>query len=173
MRDTSVLRVYFGGKFKKENHPGQDMAKRLRNDYRAILLGDPARMVHSAPDVKLDNKYIYAGPFYCEQASNGDFTSTECNIVATTEAAAVANADIFIAVFDESCAVGTVVELGWAINWDKDIYILYKRQDCEYSIKSEYWFAIIDAQLRAKKVRVFSYDNTDQVIEIITNNILR
>ncbi len=167
-----MKKVYLSGKFDKKTAPDTGLAQQLQNDWRAILLGNANRLVNSANDVMLNNKYIYCGPFYCEQASNGEFTSTDCTVVVSTEKAAVDNCDIFVAVFDENYSPGTVVELGWALNAEKQIYILYKNQDSKYVIKSEHWFAITDAQIRTKNIHVFSYNDKSEMLNKIKNKIL-
>jgi len=165
-------KVYLSGKFDKKTAPDTGLAQQLCNDWRAILLGNANKLVNSATNVKINDKYTYSGPFYCEQASNGEFTSTDCTVVVSTEKSAVTNCDIFVAVFDENYSPGTVVELGWALNAGKHIYILYKNQDSKYSIKSEHWFAITDAQMRAKNIHVFSYNDKLEMLDTIKNKIL-
>lgn len=167
-----MKKVYLSGKFNKTSEPNARLSRRLRNDYRAILLGDENKLVTAADNVKLNDKYVYSGPFYCEQASTGEFTSTECNVVVAAERMAVDNCDVFIAVFDEHCSPGTVVELGWALNAGKQIYILYKNQESKYTIKSEHWFPITDAQMRDKHAQIFAYVNTSEMLDIIKNKIL-
>jgi nucleoside 2-deoxyribosyltransferase len=130
-------------------------------------LGDPIKLTHVSSDLYLNDKYQYIGPFYCEQASNGDFTSTDCNVVLNAEYEAVISSDVYLAVFDENFSVGTVVELGWALRMDKEIVIFYKEEDSDYEIKSEYWFAIADALKRGKKVKVYKFNNIDTVINQI------
>lgn len=168
-----MKKVYLGGKFNKTDEKHLGLAMRLRNDWRSVLLGDAHRLVNAAENVVLNQKYIYCGPFYCEQASNGDFTSTDCTTVVQSEYASVMNCDIFVAVLDENCSPGTVVEIGWALNAKKEIWILYKNQDSKYTIKSEHWFAIADAQMRDKNTRVMTYDTPAQMMRIIKNQILR
>lgn len=167
-----MKKVYLSGKFNKISEPCASLAQRLRNDYRAILLGDENKLVTAADNIKLNDKYSYSGPFYCEQASSGEFTSTECNVVVAAERQAVDKCDVFIAVFDEHCSPGTIVELGWALNAGKQIYILYKPQESKYTIKSEHWFPITDAQMRDKRAKTFAYMNTSEMLDIIKNTIL-
>ena len=167
-----MKKVYLSGKFNKTTEENTTMARRLRNDYRSLMLGDAARLTHAADNVKLNDKYLYSGPFYCEQASTGEFTSTECTVVVAAEYAAVKNCDVFIAVFDENDTPGTVVELGWALDAGKEIYILYKPSDSKYTIQSEHWFPIADAQMRDNNAQVFAYANTAEMLDIIKNKIL-
>ena len=143
------------------------LARRLTEDYRAALLGDPALLVQHDPHLTVLEKFHYEGPFYCEQASRGVFTSTDCLVVMTAERASVEDCDLYVAVFGESFSVGTVVELGWAIELDKRIIIVYKRQKSVYSIASEYWFAIADAMHRSDKVTVASYLEESEIPEIL------
>lgn len=167
-----MKKVYLSGKFNKTTEKNVNLARRLRNDYRSLLLGDAARLTYAKDDVKLNDKYLYSGPFYCEQASTGEFTSTDCRVVVAAEYAAVNNCDVFIAVFDENDSPGTVVELGWALNSGKEIYILYKPSDSKYTIQSEHWFPITDAQMRNNQTQVFAYGDMDEMLNIIQNNIL-
>jgi len=167
-----MKKVYMSGKFNKTAEENVSLAHRLRKDYRSMLLGDATRLTYAADDVKLNDKYLYSGPFYCEQASNGEFTSTDCRVVVGAEYAAVNNCDVYIAVFDENDSPGTVVELGWALNAGKDIYILYKPSDSKYSIQSNHWFPITDAQIRDNRTHVFAYDDMDEMLNIIKNKIM-
>ena len=151
-------RIYFAGKFRLEGEG--ELPVRLQNDYRAKLLGGGHTLSYAQKNLTF-GKHIYAGPFYCEQASQGDFTSTDCNVVLKAEYEAVKASDVFVAVFDENFSVGTVVELGWSLRQKKEIFILYKEKaDSPYSLCSEYWFAIADA-LRHKKVTVRSYKDEE------------
>ena len=122
--------------------------------------------------MKLKNGFIYSGPFYCEQASNGDFTSTDCNVVLKAEYEAVSNSGIYFALFDQKFSVGTIVELDWAIEMDKEIVIFYKEEESEYDIKSEYWFAIANALSKSDKVKVFKFNDIDKVVDMIKKGVI-
>lgn len=74
---------------------------------------------------------------------------------------------IYFALFDQNFSVGTIVELGWAIDMDKEIIIFYQEEDSNYDIKSEYWFAIADALKRSNKVKAHKFSNINNVVEII------
>lgn len=76
------------------------------------------------PNLTVWETYRYGGPFYCEQASQGVFTSTDRVVVPTAERSFVENCDAYVAVFGDSFSVGTVVELGWAIELNKSIAVL-------------------------------------------------
>lgn len=162
-----MKKVYFAGKFNLIKDKNLSLDKRLVNDFRAIILGDSKKLTYADENVKINDKYIYKGPFYCEQASNGDFTSTDCNVVLNSEYKAVSESDAYFAVFDENFSVGTIVELGWAIDLNKQIAIFYKEEKSNYKIKSEYWFAIADAMKRSNKVKVYKFNNINEVINII------
>jgi nucleoside 2-deoxyribosyltransferase len=162
-----MRKIYFAGKFNLTKDKNVPLCERLINDFRVKILGDPIKLTHVSSDLYLNDKYQYIGPFYCEQASNGDFTSTDCNVVLNAEYEAVISSDVYLAVFDENFSVGTVVELGWALRMDKEIVIFYKEEDSDYEIKSEYWFAIADALKRGKKVKVYKFNNIDTVINQI------
>jgi nucleoside 2-deoxyribosyltransferase len=162
-----MKKVYFAGKFNLIKDKKLPLHKRLVNDFRAKILEDSMRLTYASSDLYINDKYQYTGPFYCEQASNGDFTSTDCNVVLNSEYESVSNCDIYLALFDENFSVGTVVELGWAVKMDKEIVIFYKEEDSNYDIKSEYWFAIADALKRGKKVKVYKFNNIDTVINQI------
>lgn len=168
-----MKKIYLSGKFNKTAEENTPLANRLRNDYRSLLLGDATRLTHAADDVRLNDKYLYSGPFYCEQASTGEFTSTECSVVVAAEYAAVNNCDIFIAVFDEHDSPGTVVELGWALDSGKQIYILYKPSDSNYTIKSGHWFPIAAAKMRDNSVGIYAYGDTEEMLNIIRDKILK
>ncbi len=160
-------KVYFAGKFNLLKNKNQTLEERLVNDYRAYILSSSKKLTYATENLKLDDKYIYKGPFYCEQASNGDFTSTDCNTVINAEYNAIKDCDIYFAFLDENFSVGTIVELGWAINMDKKIIIFYKEEASKYQIKSEYWFAIADAMKRSNKVKVCKIKDTKAVVNKI------
>ncbi|MBQ3408484.1 MAG: hypothetical protein IJH12_04695 [Clostridia bacterium] len=162
-----MKKVYFAGKFNLIKNKKLSLDKRLVNDFRAIILGDSKKLTFADKNTKLNEKYIYKGPFYCEQASNGDFTSTDCNVVLNSEYKAVSESDIYFAVFDENFSVGTIVELGWAIDLNKQIIIFYKEEASNYQIKSEYWFAIADAMNRSNRIKVCKFNNIKEVISEI------
>ena len=158
-----MKKIYFAGKFNlmKEKLPLSD---RLVNDYRSKLLGDSKKLTYACENLLLENfNVIYNGCFYCEQASNGDYTSTDCETVVTEETKQVLSSDIVCCVFDENFSVGTVVELIDAVNSQKRVAIFYKNESTDYSIKSEYWFAITRAIQIANEngslIEVFDYDN--------------
>lgn len=160
-------KVYFAGKFNLLKDKTKPLEERLVNDYRSLILSSPKKLTYADKNLELNNRYIYKGPFYCEQASNGDFTSTDCNVVINTEYEAVEDSDIYIALFDENFSVGTIVELGWAINMNKRIIIFYKEEDSRYQIKSEYWFAIADAMKRSNKAKVYKFNDIKEVVNKI------
>ena len=73
-------------------------------------------------------------------------------------------------VFDDTFSVGTVVELNWAVNLNKEIIICFqKKDDSPYNIKSEYWFAIVDALNRTKNVKIFPFSTHEELLELILN----
>lgn len=162
-----MKKIYFAGKFNLIKDKKLSLEKRLVNDFRAQILGNSKKLTYADENTKLNENYIYKGPFYCEQASNGDFTSTDCNVVLNSEYKAVSESDIYFAVFDENFSVGTIVELGWAIDLNKQIIIFYKEEASNYQIKSEYWFAIADAMKRSNKIKVYKFNNIKEVISEI------
>ena len=162
-----MKKVYFAGKFNLIKDKKLPLHKRLVNDFRAKILEDSMRLTYASSDLYINDKYQYTGPFYCEQASNGDFTSTDCNVVLNSEYESVSNCDIYLALFDENFSVGTVVELGWAVKMDKEIVIFYKEEDSNYDIKSEYWFAIADALKRSNKVKVYKFNDIESAVSQI------
>ena len=167
-----MKKIYFAGKFNLNKDKTLSLDKRLEKDFRSKILGDAKKLTCADENLFLNNKYKYAGPFYCEQASNGDYTSTDCNVVLNEEYKAVSNSDIYLAVFDENFSVGTIVELGWAITQNRKIYILYKEENSKYQIKSEYWFAIADALKRGKDITVYVFANIDEALKIMREKIL-
>ncbi len=157
-----MKKIYFAGKFNLSKEK-TSLEKALVNDYRSFLLGNSKLLCQYQELLMLNENYQYLGPFYCEQASLGNFTSTDCNVVLSSEKESVKKCDIFVCVFGEKFSVGSIVELGWALNSNKEIIILYQEtEDSEYQIKSEYWFAIADALSRSKNIKIFKYkDNKD------------
>ncbi len=160
-----MKRVYFSGKFNKSKNT--ILPDALSYDYRALLLGSATDLAFAQPNLIVDNSFIYSGPFYCEEASKGNYTSTDCNTVLNAEFEAVKNSQTFVCVFSESFSVGTVVELGWAIEQNKEIIILYKEEEGNYAIKSEYWFAIANAMQKSNKIKVYKYQKYDEISLII------
>lgn len=169
--ENKLKKVYFAGKFNMLKDKSLPLEKRLENDFRSLALGDSKLLTYASKDLKLSKNYIYLGPFYCESASNGNFTSTDCNVVLNSEYEAVNKCDVFFALFDLNFSVGTIVELCWAIEMQKEIIIFYKEEASSYEIKSEYWFAIADALKRAKNLRLFSFKEEKEVIEFIKENM--
>lgn len=162
-----MKKIYFASKFNLLKDKKLPLEQRLVNDFRAIILQTPKKLTYADDNLLINNKYVYKGPFYCEQASNGDFTSTDCNVVLEAEYKAVSESDIYFALFDQNFSVGTIVELAWAIAMDKEIIIFYKEEESSYQIKSEYWFAIADAMRRSKNVKVYKFREIKEVIEEI------
>lgn len=156
-------KIYFAGKFDL-SPKGENLSQRLMNDFRSRLLGDSQKLTFADENTILQNYPIqYVGPFYCEKASNGDYTSDDCEVVVGEETKAVMGADIFCCVFDLNFSVGTVVELIDAAYAKKRIAIFYKNESSNYKIKSEYWFAICRAieisKANGTMLETFSYDS--------------
>lgn len=160
-----MKKIYFGGKFSLLPDQSLPLAERLAADYRTALTGD---ILYARENYVISDRFLYLGPFYSEKASDGDFTSTDCSAVLSAESCSVAGCDVFVAVFGEAFSVGTVVELGWAIEWDKEIVILYREEKSSaYTIKSDYWFAIADAIARSDRVKVFSYFEDCEIVPLL------
>ncbi len=156
------FKIYFAGKF-DFSISGEKLYQRLINDYRSTLLGNPKKLTFADNSAKLSDYPIkYNGCFYCERASNGDYTSTDCEVVVKEETKAIMDADIFCCVFDLDFSVGTIVELMDAAFAQKRIVIFYKNEESNYAIKSDYWFAITRALEICKSnhttIEVFEYD---------------
>lgn len=167
-----MKKIYFAGKFNLLKDDNLSLEEKLVNDFRSKILGDSKKLTYACKNLKLDNGYIYNGPFYCEKASNGDFTSTDCNIVLKAEYDAVSKSDIYFVLFDQKFSVGSIVELDWAIEMNKDIIIFYEEEESEYDIKSEYWFSIANCLSKSNKVKVFKFNDINNVIsEIIKGEI--
>jgi len=162
-----MKKIYFAGKFNLDKNKNKSLAQRLINDYRSKILEDSEKLTYTTDKLMLSNGYMYSCPFYCEKASNGDFTSTDCNTVLNAEYEAVNKSDIFVSLFDQNFSVGTIVELDWAINMNKDIVIFYQEEESKYDIKSEYWFAIANALQRSNKVKVHKFNDINKVVEMI------
>lgn len=162
-----MKKIYFAGKFNILKDDNLPLEKRLENDYRSKLLGNPRRLTYATENLLLNNGYIYSGPFYCEQASNGNFTSTDCNAVLKAEYDAISKCDSYFVVFDQKFSVGSIVELDWALEMNKRIIIFYEEEESNYDIKSEYWFAIANALSKSKKVKVLKFNNMNSVINEI------
>ena len=171
-----MKKVYFAGTFTLKEASSLLLADRLRDDYRALLLGDPHKMINYQPHLLLrieESFFHYVGPFYCEEAVNGDFSSTDCEIVVRQEYKQVMEADLVVCVFDTWPSVGTVVELEWAIQLNKRIIIIYEIEETEYTLPTGLWFAIQDAMQRAANVIIRNYKERSEVISIIKNELRR
>ena len=166
-----MKKVYFAGKFNKIKQQGISLEKSLINDFRSILLGSSKLLTYYQNNLILNNKFQYFGPFYCEQASNGIFTSTDCNKVLNAEYKQIQKCDVFVVVLGESFSVGSVVELGWALENNKKIIIFYQEEDTAYDIKSEYWFAIANAIKRSKDLIIRKYKTYSELIPMIQQTL--
>lgn len=164
-----MKKIYFSGKFNRLKKKGLSLEQSLLHDFRSKILGGSYLLTKAQKNLVIENKFCYVGPFYCEQASNGKYTSTDCNTVLFEELNAVKNCDIFMAVFDRQFSVGTIVELEWALRQNKEIIILYRQECSVYKIKSEYWFAIADALRQNPATKVFSYQSVKEMMKIISN----
>lgn len=162
-----MKKIYFSGKFNRLKYKNLSLAQSLVHDYRAKILKDAMLLSLYQENLNVDNRFIYAGPFYCEQASNGEYTSTDCITVLNAELKAVKECDVFFAVLDESFSVGTIVELEWALGFGKEIVILYKEEASSYQIKSEYWFAIADALRQKPDIKLHSFSSNDEMLSLI------
>lgn len=166
-----MKKIYFAGKFRKVDNAGYPLELVLKNDYRAELLGNAKLLAYCQDEVVVKSKFEYVGPFYCEKASNGIFTSTDCAEVLNAEYNLIQKCDVFVAVLGDDFSVGTIVELGWAVAAGKQIILLYQEEDSKYSIKSEYWFAIADAVKRSKNTIVLKYQDYAEVVKIIIKTL--
>lgn len=166
-----MKKIYFAGKFNFISKKGT-LPERLVNDYRSIILGNSSKLTFADKNTMLQNYPIkYCGPFYCEQASNGNFTSTDCSTVITEEMKFIKDCEIFCCVFDLNFSVGSIVELIEAAHLKKRIVIFYKNESNNYTIKSEYWFAISKAMDICKTnntiFETFSYE--DNLLPVLYN----
>ncbi len=166
-----MKKIYFAGKFNKIKQPNISLENALKNDFRSQLLGSSKLLTHYQNNLIVNSKFEYAGPFYCEQASNGNFTSTDCNEVLNAEYNLITQSDAFVVVFGETFSSGSIVELGWALNANKKIIILYQEEDSNYTIKSEYWFAIADAIKRSTDITIIKYKDYSEIVPLINQTI--
>ena len=166
-----MKKIYFAGKFNKIKQPNISLENSLQNDFRSKLLGSSKLLTHHQDKLIINNSFQYAGPFYCEKASNGNFTSTDCKEILNAEYNLIKNSDTLIAVFSETFSPGTIVELGWALNQNKQIIILYQEEASCYDIKSEYWFAIADAIKRSNNLTILKYNDYSEIVPLINQTI--
>ena len=166
-----MKKIYFAGKFNKIKQSGITLEQALINDFRSQLLGSSKLLTHYQKQLIVDNKFQYVGPFYCEQASNGNFTSTDCLEVLNAEYKSIQESDILVVIFGESFSVGSVVELGWALEANKKIIILYQEEASDYNIKSEYWFAIANAIKRGKDLTIHKYQTDSEITSLINQSL--
>ena len=164
-----MKKVYFSGKFNKLKDPKLSLSDSLKDDYRSKILGGSEKLTHPIDTQIVFGKYIYTGPFYCEQASSGDYTSTDCNTVLNAEFKAISDADFFVCVLSEHFSVGTIVELDWALYQNKEIILLYQEEESSYTIKSEYWFAIANAIKNSHHIKIIPFKNTNDIYPLIKN----
>ena len=160
--------VFFGGKFSLQDGPDLPLAQRLAGDYRSLLLGDPARIVQATDAWWVNDHIHYGGTFYCEQASDGQFSSTDCMVVNEAEYRAVMGCDCLVAVLDQSFSCGTVVEIEWALAHGVPIVIFYRPERTRpYQYKSEYWFVIADAVRRDARTKVYAFADIAEVVRCL------
>ena len=105
-----MKKIYFAGKFNKIKDKTLSLEAQLENDYRSKLLGSSKLLTYANDNLVVDNKYIYQGPFYCEQASNGDYTSTDCNTVINTEYKAICHMVLHSVQFHQERLVKRLLE---------------------------------------------------------------
>ena len=171
-------KVYIATKFKLNNNTELALEDRLVDDIRSKLLGDSKKLAYfnssSACLIKTknlnDRKIVYNGPFYCEEASSGILTSTDCNEVVSKELTAVDECDTFIVYFDENFSCGSVVELMYAVSRSKNVLVIYKEEaSVKYETKSEHWFAIVSALKLspARRINVVAVKSEDEVLGVI------
>ena len=166
-----MKKIYFAGKFNKKHDKTLTLSQQLKNDYRSKLLTSSKLLTYPTRNLKLSSDIIYQGPFYCEEASSGDFTSLDCNTIIKEEYKAVLSADALVVVFDNSFSPGSVVELSWGLEHNKEIIIFYKEEKGAYQIKSDYWFAILNAKLKNPKTQIISYRHKKELIPLIKTHL--
>lgn len=168
--------VYIASKFNKVQ--GSSLKEQLAVDLHTKIVQNFNRAYDIVNAVRnglpLGFGYSYVGPFYCEEASNGVYTSTSCKDVVNKEIQAVSQADKFIVYFDSKYSCGSVVELIYAAmtyGEDKSIDIIYETEpNNDYELKSEHWFAIQSAlQLTKAKISIEAVNNEDEALEYILN----
>ena len=162
--------VFFAGKFLLQGGDPCPLEQRLAGDYRSLLLGDPAKIVRATDTLWVNPDVHYGGTFYCEQASDGQYSSTDCMVVNQAEFDAVCRCDCVVAVLDQSFSCGTVVEIEWALQHGVPIIIFYRTDALRpYRYKSEYWFVIADAVRRDARTKVFTFTHLSEVVERLSN----
>ena len=166
-----MKKIYFAGKFNKSKEKNIPLSEQLKNDYRSKLLKSSQLLTTPTKDLKLNTNTIYSGPFYCEEASFGNFTSTDCNVILKEEYKAIKNSDALVVVFDENFSVGSIVELSWALELNKEIIILYQEEEGAYQIKSEYWFAILNAKLKNPKTQIMNFKTKSELFDKLSKII--
>ena len=165
-------KVYIAAKFKLQGNGS--LADKLKNDIRSLILESSKKLTINTGYVKIPySKSLYTGPFYCEQASNGNYTSTDCNTVVTEELKAVANSDVFIVYLDENYSCGSITELIYAAEHNKKIVIIYKEEsDIKYETKSEHWFAITAVKQLSKNVIIKQVKDDYEAVQEIKNYLI-
>ncbi len=162
-----MKKIYFAGKFNKKHDNNLLLSEQLKNDYRSKLLNSSKLLTTPTQNLKLSPNIIYQGPFYCEEASLGNFTSSDCYVILTAEQKAIKEADTLLVVFDKNFSVGSIVELSWALEYNKEIIIFYKEEEGTYQIKSDYWFAILNAKLKNPHTQIIPYQRNKELIPLI------
>lgn len=159
-KQSSIKRVYIAAKFNKGNN--------FKDDFRSELVDITVYNEESyIKDSNGNIKYNYVGPFYCEQASNGDVTSTACNDIVKCENDAIEKCDEFIVYFDEHCSPGSITEIVLASLLNKKITIFFKETNSKYNIKSENWYPITFAMLKADKVSIKPIKSEKEIIDYV------
>ena len=161
-------KIYFGGNFEFQY---KDYSKeKLENDYRAIILGDADKMLHTPTNetktVEIRPGVEYVGPFYFYEEG-----TTANNIVRNEYQMVMASSDV-IFLLDNVNSPGTISELIHAAYNNKNIYIFYiemKHDDGEpeNDVDSLQWYPITMSQIISNKVRLYKCrDKNDAVVNI-------
>ena len=90
-----MKKIYFAGKFNKIKKQNITLEQSLISDYRSQLLGSSKLLTYYQDNLVVNKKYQYSGPFYCEQASNGNYTSTDCTEVLNAECKFIDDSDTY------------------------------------------------------------------------------
>ena len=92
-------------------------------------------------------------------------------VILKEEYKAIKNSDALVVVFDENFSVGSIVELSWALELNKEIIILYQEEEGTYQIKSEYWFAILNAKLKNPKTKIMNFKTKSELFDKLSKII--
>jgi len=148
----------------------------LSKDIRSIALGNASFLLYPSASPAMitfcGHTYAYIGPFWFEETSDGQFTDCDSSAVVLREKHLIDQADVFIAVLDDSSAPGTITELVYAATAGKKIFVVYFRMDnTECDFPSPFWYPIVFTRIVAKQAQMIAVTTWEEVAALFGRTI--